>query len=77
MTTQLPDVANKKEYYTEYAKIYVAVDCIIFGFSDNELKVLLLTRDLEPEKGKSSLIGGFVRENESFDDAADRILFDL
>lgn len=68
---------TKKKYYTKYAKIYVAVDCIIFGFLENQLKILLLTRDFEPEKGKSSLIGGFVREDESLDDAAARILYDL
>jgi 8-oxo-dGTP diphosphatase len=68
---------TRKKYYTQYAKIYVAVDCIIFGFLDNQLKILLLKRDLEPGKGKSSLIGGFVREEESLDEAAARILYDL
>jgi len=67
----------KKKYYTEHAKIYVAVDCIIFGFLENQLKILLLSRDFEPGKGKSSLIGGFVREDESLDEAAARILYDL
>jgi 8-oxo-dGTP diphosphatase len=41
------------------------------------LKILLLTRDMEPGKGQSSLIGGFVRKDESLDDAATRILYDL
>ncbi len=68
---------TRKKYYTQFAKIYVAVDCIIFGFLDNQLKILLLTRDFEPGMGKSSLIGGFVREEESLDDAAARILYDL
>lgn len=66
-----------KKYYTQFAKILVAVDCIIFGFLDNQLKILLLTRDFEPGLGKSSLIGGFVREDESLDDAAARILYEL
>jgi hypothetical protein len=68
---------TKKKYYTQFAKIYIAVDCIIFGFLDNQLKILLLTRDFEPGMGKSSLIGGFVREEESLDNAAARILYDL
>ena len=34
---------TRKKYYTEFARIYVAVDCIIFGFLDNQLKILLLT----------------------------------
>ncbi|KPL14601.1 MAG: DNA mismatch repair protein MutT [Bacteroides sp. SM23_62] len=68
---------TRKKYYTQFAKIYVAVDCIIFGFLDNTLKILLRTRDFEPGLGKSSLIGGFVKEEESLDDAAARILHDL
>lgn len=67
----------KKKYYTGHDKIYVAVDCIIFGFLENQLKILLLTRDFEPGKGRSSLIGGFVREEEGLDEAAARILYDL
>jgi ADP-ribose pyrophosphatase YjhB (NUDIX family) len=77
MTDNAHDKADIKKYYSEYSKIYVAIDCIIFGFLNNELNVLLLTRDFEPEKGKSSLIGGFVRQDESLDEAARRILFDL
>ena len=64
-------------YYAEYSKIYVAVDCIILGFLNNKLKVLLLTRDFEPGKGKSSLIGGFVQKDENLDESAWRILKDL
>lgn len=71
------DLKSATRYYAEYAKIHVAIDCIIFGFLNNQLKVLTLTRDFEPGKGKSSLVGGFVRENESLDEAARRILYDL
>lgn len=77
MTASTRDVTGIKRYYSEYSKIYVAIDCIIFSFQNNELKILLLTRDFEPGKGKSSLVGGFVREYESLDDAAQRILYDL
>jgi ADP-ribose pyrophosphatase YjhB (NUDIX family) len=66
-----------QKYYTEYRKIYVAVDCIIFGWDDSQLKLLILKRNFEPAKGKNSLIGGFVRENESLDEAARRILYEL
>jgi 8-oxo-dGTP diphosphatase len=69
--------ADLKKYYSDHAKIHVAVDCIVFGFIKGELKVLLLTRDFEPGRGKSSLVGGFVREDESLDAAAKRILYDL
>jgi ADP-ribose pyrophosphatase YjhB (NUDIX family) len=68
---------TRVNYYGDYSRIFVAVDCIIFGFLDKELNILLLTRDFEPEKGKTSLIGGFVRPDESLDKAARRILCDL
>lgn len=55
----------------------VAVDCIVFGFDGNRLKILLIKRGFQPEKGKWSLMGGFVNEAESAEDAANRILKDL
>jgi ADP-ribose pyrophosphatase YjhB (NUDIX family) len=66
-----------QKYYAEYKKIFVAVDCIIFGWDDSQLKLLILKRNFEPAKGQNSLIGGFVRENESLDEAARRILYEL
>lgn len=77
MSSATSDSSNIKKYYSEFTRIYVAVDCIIFGFLNNKLKILLLTRDFEPGKGRSSLIGGFVREDENLDQAAQRILEDL
>lgn len=58
-------------------KVLLAVDCIIFGFDNEDLKVLLVKRDFEPEKGKWSLIGGFLKKTETLDDAARRILHNL
>lgn len=55
-------------------KVFLAVDCIIFGFDNEELKVLLIRRDFDPEKGKWSLMGGFLKESETLDDAATRVL---
>jgi len=66
-----------QQYYAQHKKMFVAVDCIIFGWDEGQLKLLILKRDFEPAKGKNSLIGGFVRENESLDEAARRILFEL
>jgi len=60
--------------YGEYPKHYVAVDCVIFGYNDGELKLLLYPRSFEPSKGDWSLPGGFIQENESSDQAAARIL---
>jgi 8-oxo-dGTP diphosphatase len=63
--------------YKSHDRILVAVDCIIFGFDGGQLKALLIKRGFEPEKGKWSLMGGFVNKNESTDEAAARILHQL
>lgn len=65
--------------YSEHTRHLVAVDCIIFGYDirDKEIKLLLIKRSFEPAKGKWSLAGGFVQENESLDEAASRILCNL
>lgn len=64
-------------YYKEYEQHLVALDCIIFGFDEGELKLLLLKRRFEPAKGEWSLMGGFLRKSESLDEAAQRILNQL
>ena len=50
------------------------MDGVVFGFDESELKVLLIQRGLEPFKGKWALPGGFVRVDETLDDAARREL---
>ena len=55
----------------------VAVDCIIFGFDGQELKLLVIKRSFEPEKGRWSLMGGFVQPEESSENAAFRVLKQL
>jgi len=60
-------------YETE-DKVLLAADCIIFGFDKEDLKILLIKRDFEPEKGKWSLIGGFLKRSENLNEAATRIL---
>jgi 8-oxo-dGTP diphosphatase len=63
--------------YSEQDKIAIAVDCIIFGFDGEKLKILLIKRGFEPEKDKWSLMGGFVKAGESLDQAAKNILTTL
>lgn len=60
--------------YKEEDKVLLAVDCIIFGFDEEELKILLIKRDFNPEKGKWSLMGGFLKNEETLDEAGSRIL---
>jgi ADP-ribose pyrophosphatase YjhB (NUDIX family) len=66
-------------FYREHEKFHVAVDSIIFGYDEGgrELKVLLLKRNFQPAKGEWSLMGGFLKNNESVDEAAKRILNEL
>lgn len=55
----------------------LAVDCIVFGFDGEALKLLLIKRGFEPEINKWSLMGGFVQPDESIDEASIRILEEL
>src|SRR3954447_2100487 len=58
----------------EYPRAALTVDCVVFGFDEGELKVLLIQRGLAPFKGKWALPGGFVRVDETLDEAARREL---
>lgn len=57
----------------EYARAALAVDIVVFGL-DEDLQVLLIKRDLEPFQGKWALPGGFVRLDETLEEAARREL---
>lgn len=61
-------------YKYEYARPALTVDCVVFGLDDDDLKVMLIERDLEPFQGQWALPGGFVRIDETLDDAALREL---
>jgi ADP-ribose pyrophosphatase YjhB (NUDIX family) len=63
--------------YLGQKRILVAVDCIIFGFDGQDLKLLLIKRAFEPEKDKWSLMGGFLHKDETLDQAANRVLKEL
>ena len=64
-------------YYSEHSKVRLSVDVIIFGFEENKLKVLIGRRQMDPGRGEWSLYGGFVNEDESLDEAAERTLQQL
>lgn len=63
-----------QNFYQEYSKVLVSVDCVIFGFAQKNLKLLIQKRPYNPCKGELSLIGGFINVNESIDEAAQRVL---
>jgi ADP-ribose pyrophosphatase YjhB (NUDIX family) len=63
--------------YERHDQFLVAIDCIIFGFDGARLKALLIKRGFDPERGKWSLMGGFVKAKESVDEAPRRVLRQL
>ena len=64
-------------YYSQHSKVWVSVDCIIFGFDEGKLKVLIGRRQMDPGRGEFSLYGGFVAADENIDEAASRTLSEL
>lgn len=57
--------------------LFVAIDCIIFGFDGEDIKLLLIKRSFEPERNKWSLMGGWLLPTETLDEAANRVLKQL
>ncbi len=55
-------------------RIALSVDCVIFGFDENKLKVLLIRSDLKKYQSRWSLLGDLVGGKEDIHDAAYRIL---
>ena len=58
----------------EYPRAALTVDCVVFGLDEEDLKVMLIQRDLPPFEGKWALPGGFVRVDETLEEAARREL---
>lgn len=65
------------QYYSEHSKHFVSVDCIIFGFDGDRLRILIGRRKMDPGRGDWALYGGFVEEGEDLDAAARRVLRSL
>ena len=61
-------------YTYEYPRPALTVDCVVFGVDEQDLKVLLIQRDLEPFAGCWALPGGFVKLDEALEEAARREL---
>ena len=68
---------ERQDLYQQKDKMYVATDCIIFGFDAGRLKLLLFKRKVAPLKGEWSLIGSFVRLDEDVSSAAKRVLQEI
>ena len=65
---------NTKQHIYSHERPALTVDCVVFGYEEEDLKVLLIQRDIEPYKNGWALPGGFVRINETLDEAAIREL---
>lgn len=63
--------------YADHSPVLLAIDCIIFGFDGKDFKLLLIKRGFDPEKNKWSLMGGFLKFDETLDQAANRVLKQL
>lgn len=74
---EIKDINSQLNFYQKEDQVLLAVDCIIFGFDKTNLKILLIKRNFEPEMGKWSLIGGFLKKHENLDQAANRVLHTL
>ncbi|GAC1419735.1 MAG: NUDIX domain-containing protein [Flavisolibacter sp.] len=70
----LKTAEGEKSTHLNYFKIAVSVDCVIFGFEEQQLKILLIKSDLKNFDGLWSLLGDFVRLDEDLDDAPYRVL---
>jgi 8-oxo-dGTP diphosphatase len=64
----------EKISHLDYFNIAISVDCVIFGYDEKELKVLLIKSDLEEFSGLYSLLGDLIRPDEDLESASYRIL---
>ncbi|MEH6659646.1 NUDIX hydrolase [Leeuwenhoekiella marinoflava] len=79
MALSSASIANNSnnDFYADHEKLYVATDCIVFGFDEGDLKLLIFKRRVEPDSGIWSLIGSFVQLDEDVNDAARRVLKEI
>lgn len=57
-------------------KLAISVDCVIFGYTDNDLYVALRPCNMPPYEGKLSLVGDLLRPNENLNESAKRVLLE-
>ncbi len=62
------------EFTYSHPRAALTVDCVVFGFDEGALKVLLIRRGIEPFVGRWALPGGFVQPDETLEAAARREL---
>ena len=70
-------LSESKEDLKEFFQFGLSVDCVVFGYQEGQIKVLLVERDMEPYRGSWALIGDLVHPAEDLRDSANRILTSL
>lgn len=73
-TMRLKTAEIEKISHLDYFNIAISVDCVIFGYDEKQLKVLLIKSDLEEFEGLYSLLGDLIKPNEDLETASYRIL---
>lgn len=63
-------------FYIEYEKFLLSVDCIILGFKNGKLYLLISKRKFEPLINQDTLMGGFLRSDEDLEETVSRVLFE-
>ena len=71
---QIKTAETEKISHLDYFNIAISVDCVIFGYDNRELKVLLIKSDLQEFEDKWSLLGDLVRPDEDLESAPYRVL---
>ncbi len=64
----------EKITHLDYFNIAISVDCVIFGYDEKELKVLLIQSDFKEFEGLYSLLGDLIKPDEDMDSASYRVL---
>lgn len=71
---QMKTAETEKISHLDYFNIAISVDCVIFGYDNKELKVLLIKSDLQEFEDKWSLLGDLVKPDEDLESAPYRVL---
>src|SRR5215217_4963984 len=73
-SVHLKTAEAEKNLHQDFFNIAISVDCVIFGYSEKSLKVLLIKSDLEEFHGMWSLLGDLVKPDEDMEAAPYRVL---
>ena len=68
---------NYKIEFDKFFSYSFSLDCLIFGFENGQIHLLLIKRNMDPHKGEWAIPGDLVYPDEDLDDAGKRILHDL